>query len=219
MAEKYLKRIPIEVIERFESYYMVEFSKLKEKRDFRIMDVVLSSLLLVLYSPVLLIASIWIYLEDGLPIVFKQLRVGKDGKPFEMVKLRSMRKSGQQKHRIDEEHRILKVGKFIRPFRIDEALQFWNILKGDMSLVGPRPMWVVLDDEYSTKLPYYGFRKLVRPGITGWAQIKFAYENGLEDMKIKLSYDLYYVKNKSFWLDLKILLQTPEAVIFRRGAM
>jgi lipopolysaccharide/colanic/teichoic acid biosynthesis glycosyltransferase len=168
----------------------------------------------------MLIVAIIIYLEDGLPVVFKQERVGKDGKIFTMIKFRSMRneKKDSPKFVDQEKDRILKVGKFIRPFRLDEVLQFVNVLRGEMSVVGPRPEQVEFVQIFEKQIPFYHLRHKVKPGITGWAQLMYKYSSSLDEVKKKLSYDLWYVKNRNIFLDLRIILQTLEAVLWRRGA-
>ena len=220
VAEKYLKRVPIEVIDKFREYYEVAFNNIAESVTKRILDIFVSSTLLVLYSPILLVVSICIFIEDGKPIIFKQTRVGKDGKFFDMVKLRSMRKqqTGEAKFAGQEKDRVLKIGKIIRPVRIDEVLQVVNIFKGEMSLIGPRPEQIAFDRQFEAEIPYYGYRKKLAPGITGWAQVMYQYAETKEEMMTKLSYDLYYVKNQNLLFDLKIILLTIEAVVFRRGA-
>ena len=220
IAEKYLKRIPIEVIDKFREYYEVAFNNIAESVTKRILDIFVSSTLLVLYSPILLVVSICIFIEDGKPIIFKQTRVGKDGKFFDMVKLRSMRKqqTGEAKFAGQEKDRVLKIGKVIRPVRIDEVLQVVNIFRGEMSLIGPRPEQIAFDRQFESEIPYYGYRKKLAPGITGWAQVMYQYAETKEEMMTKLSYDLYYVKNQDLLFDLKIILLTIEAVVFRRGA-
>ncbi len=220
VAEKYLKRVPIEVIDKFREYYEVAFNNVTENATKRIFDILVSSVLLILYSPILLVVSICILIEDGRPIIFKQTRVGKDGKFFDMIKLRSMRKqqAGEAKFAGQEKDRVLKIGKVIRPVRIDEVLQVVNIFKGEMSLIGPRPEQIAFDRQFEAEIPYYDYRKKLAPGITGWAQVMYKYAETKEEMMTKLSYDLYYVKNQNLLLDLKIILLTIEAVVFRRGA-
>ncbi|MBC7257399.1 MAG: sugar transferase, partial [Chloroflexi bacterium] len=186
----------------------------------RVIDVVVSIVALVLTSPIMLIIALCILIEDGRPIIFKQRRIGKDGKPFTVYKFRTMRNSqtSQAKYATHEQDRILKIGHIIRPYRLDELPQFFNVLMGEMSVVGPRPEQIDFVKEYSQKIPGYDFRHIVKPGITGWAQIKYKYSSSVEEAKEKLSYDLYYVKNRTIFLDLKIMLHTLEAIIFRRGA-
>ena len=220
LAEMVLKRIPLEVMQKFEEYYKVYFDNIKESPAKRVIDIVFSIIGLVVYSPAILISAIFIMVEDGWPVIFKQIRVGKDGKEYWMIKLRSMRKQKTDgpKFADDEKHRILKIGKFIRPTRIDESLQFVNVLKGEMSLVGPRPEQVPFVRMFEQQIPYYSLRHKVKPGITGWAQICYQYSSSVEETAIKLSYDLYYVKNRSMFFDLKILLLTFETLLFRKGA-
>ena len=220
VAEKYLKRVPIEVIDKFREYYEVAFNNVTKSVTKKILDIFVSTVLLALYSPVLLVVSICILIEDGKPIIFKQTRIGKDGKFFDMIKLRSMRKqqAGEAKFAGQEKDRVLKIGKVIRPVRIDEVLQVVNIFKGEMSLIGPRPEQIAFDRQFEAEIPYYDYRKKLAPGITGWAQVMYKYAETKEEMMTKLSYDLYYVKNQNLLLDLKIILLTIEAVVFRRGA-
>lgn len=221
LVEKVLQRIPVEIFERYRDFYELTFQTVKRHSlAKRVIDVVVSIVALVLTSPIMLIIALCILIEDGRPIIFKQRRIGKDGKPFTVYKFRTMRNSqtSQAKYATHEQDRILKIGHIIRPYRLDELPQFINVLKGDMSVVGPRPEWIDLANEYSQKIPYYDFRHIVKPGITGWAQIKYKYSASVEETKQKLSYDLYYVKNRTIFLDLKIMLHTLEAIIFRRGA-
>ncbi|NUU99634.1 polyprenyl glycosylphosphotransferase [Marinitoga sp. 1154] len=220
IAEKYLKRIPLEVIEKFKEYYSIIFEQEYESPGKRILDVIGSTTALVLFSPFMLITSILIYFEDGKPIIFKQKRVGKNENPFIMHKFRSMKNNNNSNPKFadQEKDRILKVGKLIRPVRIDETLQFLNILKGEMSIVGPRPEQIPFVNEFNKQIPFYYARHKVKPGLTGWAQIMFKYASNQEDTKIKLSYDLYYVKNRTTLFDLRIILQTIEAVFWKRGA-
>lgn len=220
-VEKVLQRIPVEIVERYRDFYELSFQTVRTHSPAkRIIDVVVSIIALVVTSPIMLIIALCILIEDGRPIIFKQRRVGKDGKPFTVYKFRTMKNSqtSQAKYATHEQDRILKIGRIIRPYRLDELPQFFNVLKGDMSVVGPRPEQIDFAREYSQKIPFYDFRHIVKPGITGWAQIKYKYSASLEETKEKLSYDLYYVKNKSIFLDLKIMLHTLEAIIFRRGA-
>ncbi|MDM7320520.1 MAG: sugar transferase, partial [Fervidobacterium sp.] len=220
LAEMVLKRIPLEVMQKFEEYYKVYFDNIEESPAKRVMDIFFSLIGLVVYSPVILISAIWIFLEDGKPILFKQQRVGKNEKIFEIVKLRSLRntKIDVSNPNKDIEQRALKIGKFIRKTRIDESIQFWLILKGDMSLVGPRPEMVEYHEMMKPHIPYYTYRLLVKPGLTGWAQINYKHSSTLEEYKIKTEYDLYYVKNRSIFLDLRIILQTLERLVFKDGA-
>ncbi|AJG40159.1 polyprenyl glycosylphosphotransferase [Thermotoga sp. RQ7] len=221
LVEKTLKRIPMKVLEKFREYYEVCFSAVNDDSPAkRILDIAVSLIALAVFSPIMLVVGIIIYLEDGRPVVFRQKRVGKDGKTFIIYKLRSLRNG-----KIDPanpnraiEERPLKVGKVIRKLRIDESPQFLNVLKGDMSVVGPRPEMVEFHNMMKEQIPFYNMRLLVKPGITGWAQLNYKHTTTLEDYRKKTEYDLWYVKNRNIFLDLRIILQTLEAVLWRRGA-
>jgi lipopolysaccharide/colanic/teichoic acid biosynthesis glycosyltransferase len=215
-----LKRIPLEVMQKFEEYYKVYFDNIKESPAKRVMDIFFSLLGLIVYSPVILISAVWILIEDGPPVLFRQPRVGKNEKIFEMLKLRSLRVAqiDPTNPNKDIEQRVLKIGKFIRKTRIDESIQFWLILKGKMSLVGPRPEMIEYHEMMKPHIPYYTYRLLVKPGLTGWAQINYKHSSTLEEYKIKTEYDLYYVKNRSIFFDLRIILQTLERLVFKDGA-
>lgn len=220
LVEKVLKRIPIKVVEKFEEYYKISFRNVSESPAKRLLDIFGSIVGLIVFSPFMLIAAVAILIEDGRPVVFKQLRVGKDNSEFMLIKFRSMRKENKNEARFvdDEKHRILKIGKFIRPTRIDESLQFVNVLKGDMSIVGPRPEQIPFVRMFEQEIPYYSQRHRLKPGLTGWAQIMYKYSSSIEETKKKLSYDLYYIKNRNIFMDLMIILQTFEAVVWKRGA-
>ena len=190
----------------------------------RSFDVVASVLLLLLTWPFMLLTAALIYLEDGgrHPIFYRQTRVGYEGRVFEVLKFRSMRpdaeKDGLAVWAKENDDRVTRVGAFIRKYRIDELPQIFNVLRGDMSFVGPRPERPTFVAELSRKIPYYRERHSVKPGITGWAQLCYRYGSTDEDALEKLQYDLYYVKNRSFLFDLMILLQTAEVVLWRQGA-
>ncbi|HCF38744.1 MAG TPA: polyprenyl glycosylphosphotransferase, partial [Thermosipho africanus] len=215
-----LKRIPIAVAQKFKEYYELEFSKAKESSAKRVLDIFGGILGLIFFSPFMLITAIAILIEDGRPVVFKQLRVGKDNKPFTLIKFRSMRKlkTDGPKFADQEKNRILKIGRIIRPIRLDESLQFVNILKGDMSIVGPRPEQIPFVREFEQKIQFYSYRHKLKPGLTGWAQIMYQYASNLEEVETKLSYDLYYIKNRSTLMDLRIILKTIEVIVLRKGA-
>lgn len=220
LVEKCLKRIPQELIQKNEQYYISEFSKNRETLALRLLDVCVSLFVLVLSLPLWLLISLAILIEDGRPVIFKQERVGKDGKSFVIYKFRSMRQVQNEtaKFADEEQHRILKVGRLLRKFRLDELPQLINVLKGDMSLVGPRPEQKEFVEKFSKEIPYYEYRLKVKPGITGWAQINYPYTSSTEETAKKLEYDLWYIKHRNFWLNLQIILKTPETMLFRRGA-
>ncbi len=187
----------------------------------RAMDIVISLLALVLASPVLVLTALAIFLEDGRPILFRQSRVGLGGEEFTMLKFRSMHKDadkGGAKWASDGDSRITGVGRFIRKFRIDEFPQFWNVLRGEMSLVGPRPEQPYFSHLLEHKIPFFALRHTVRPGITGWAQIKYQYGASIDEAKSKLELDLFYIKHLSIMLDLAIIFETAKVMLLGRGA-
>jgi exopolysaccharide biosynthesis polyprenyl glycosylphosphotransferase len=192
-----------------------------EKKLKRLMDIFVSLLLLILNSPIMLISSIAIKIDSKGPILFKQERMGQNGKLFKVLKFRSMindaeKYSGPVWSQKDDP-RVTKMGKLIRKFRIDELPQMYNVLKGEMSLVGPRPERAFFVEKLSQEIPYYKRRLKVRPGITGWAQVKHKYDETIEDVKIKLRYDLFYIENMSIRMDFKILLRTVFVVLIGKG--
>jgi len=190
----------------------------------RLFDVFVSVFLLLIIWPVMLIAALAILIEDGLfaSIIYKQDRVGLNGKVFSVLKFRSMiknaEKEGVAQWAGENDSRITKVGQIIRKFRIDELPQLLNVLKGDMSFVGPRPERPHFVDLLSEKIPYYQARHRVKPGITGWAQLCYPYGANDNDALQKFQYDMYYVKNNNMLLDLIIIIQTVEVVLFGKGA-
>lgn len=222
LAEKYLKRIPLKVIEKFKEYYKIIFDNtFEESPAKRIIDIVGSIIGLIVFSPFMLFSAAFIFIEDGKPVVFKQKRVGKGGMLFTIHKLRSLRNIEINPENPNKkiEQGVLKIGKFIRKLRIDESVQFINVLNGTMSIVGPRPEMIEYHMMFSEKIPYYNYRLKVKSGITGWAQIMFKYTSNVDETAKKLEYDLWYVKNKNVFINLKVITQTLEAMIFKRGAM
>lgn len=189
----------------------------------RCFDLSASFGMLVIVWPIMLLAAAAIMMESkGRGTVFySQVRVGEMGRPFEVIKFRSMRmdaeKNGAQWATQDDD-RVTAVGKFIRKTRIDELPQLINVLRGDMSFVGPRPERPEFVEQLSEKIPYFNDRHMVKPGITGWAQISYPYGASEEDSRQKLQYDLYYAKNYSIFLDFAIMLQTAEVILWGKGA-
>jgi lipopolysaccharide/colanic/teichoic acid biosynthesis glycosyltransferase len=324
LAEEYLKRIPIKVIQKFEEYYTLEFEKREKTPSQRVMDIIVSTVLITLFSPFMLIIAVWTLIEDGLPIVFRQNRIGYKGKTFRLSKFRSLKNIDCQSKSVEEssslnqqpttnnkqpdslssrpsdsewrdpgfsqqedsvilsesneskdlkvsngfnqqqttnnqqpesysdfnsaegsnvfnqqpstnnhqpesqsdsytpndgiEQRVLKIGKITRKTRLDETLQFWNVLNGTMSIVGSRPEMEEFHKEMKEKIPYYAYRLDTNPGITGWAQINYKHTTTLEDYRKKTEYDLYYVKNRTLLLDIQIMLKTVETMFGMRGA-
>jgi lipopolysaccharide/colanic/teichoic acid biosynthesis glycosyltransferase len=188
----------------------------------RLFDIVASALLLLLTAPVILLGALAVKLDSKGPAFYRQARVGLYGQEFQIVKLRSMRidaeAAGQAVWAEKDDPRITRVGYWLRKLRIDELPQTWVVLKGDMSFVGPRPERRQFVDDLVQHLRYYAERHMVKPGITGWAQINYPYGASIEDSRNKLEYDLYYAKNYSPFLDLLILLQTIRVVIWPEGA-
>jgi lipopolysaccharide/colanic/teichoic acid biosynthesis glycosyltransferase len=165
-----------------------------------------------------------IKLDSSGPVFFLDERAGLGGRPFRLIKFRTMRGQSDMDserrsvwHR-DDEARITRVGRWIRKLRLDELPQFWNILKGDMDLVGPRPEIMRNVKTMSEQIPYYSLRHVVRPGLTGWAQVRHGYSVSLEQVTEKMRHDLFYIKHMSPWLDLRILVDTVKIVLFGRGA-
>lgn len=187
----------------------------------RCFDVVATLLLLPLLLPLCFVVSLLVYLDGGKPILFFQERVGKKGRPFSMVKFRSMRKDAEKegaKFAGQGDHRITKLGHLLRKYRLDELPQFWNVLKGDMSIIGPRPEQKAFVENFNESIHLYDLRHQVNPGITGWAQVHQGYAAGEDETNTKLSYDLYYVKNLSLILDARIVLKTIRTILTGFGA-
>jgi lipopolysaccharide/colanic/teichoic acid biosynthesis glycosyltransferase len=193
-----------------------------QKRLKRLGDVLVSGLLLVLTAPLLLMAALLIRLEDHGPVLYCQVRSGLDGLPFQVWKLRSMRvdaeASGAQ-WSCRGDPRITQIGWLLRVTRFDELPQLWAVLRGQMSLIGPRPERPEIEQELEQQIPHYRLRHLIRPGLSGWAQVNYPYGASFEDAANKLSYDLYYLRNLSFWLDLLILVKTIRLVFNARGSI
>jgi sugar transferase (PEP-CTERM system associated) len=188
----------------------------------RALDVGLSLLGLLLSAPEMALAALCIKLDSPGPVLFRQERVGKDGKVFMLYKFRSMSVDAERLTgpvwASEDDPRVTRVGRLLRKIRLDETPQMFNVLRGDMSFIGPRPERPVFVNRLKEEIPYYVFRFAVKPGITGWAQVKYPYGSTVEDALEKLQYDLYYIKNTSICLDLLILLRSIQVVLFGRGA-
>ncbi|HDP67355.1 MAG TPA: sugar transferase, partial [Candidatus Marinimicrobia bacterium] len=178
----------------------------------RIIDIVISLIVLVVFLPFWLIIALIIRLDSKGPVFYKQKRVGKNRQEFELIKFRSMQHNAEEltgpKWAEKEDPRMTRVGSFLRKTGLDEIPQFFNVLIGDMSIVGPRPERLHFVNELEKSIPFYSRRLIVKPGITGWAQIKYKYDESIDDVREKLRYDLYYIENMSVLLDLKIIIQT-----------
>ena len=191
-----------------------------QKNMKRGVDLVIASTLMILLSPMALIVAILIKLESKGPVIFKQVRIGENMVPFKVYKFRSMKIHDPQKYSKyaqDNDNRVTKIGNFIRKTRIDELPQLFCILKGTMSFVGPRPEWDILAKEYEKQIPYYNLRHMIKPGLTGWAQVMYPYGENIEDTKRKLEYDLYYLKHQDLILDVLIIFKTVKVILFGKG--
>jgi len=189
----------------------------------RSLDLLAAGILLIFSFPLMLLTAIAIKIEDGLraPVFYSQERVGLNGKPFMVHKFRSMKIDAEKNGAVwakKNDSRVTRVGDFIRKVRIDELPQLFNVLNGSMAFVGPRPERPVFVEQLTRKIPFYNERHRVKPGLTGWAQLCFAYADNEEDTREKLRYDLYYIKNQSLLLDLLVIIQTVEVVLFKKGS-
>jgi exopolysaccharide biosynthesis polyprenyl glycosylphosphotransferase len=218
--EVYWRKIPLYRLNQtwlFQEGFQIAREPVFERLK-RVSDVALSSLGLLLTLPFLPVVAALIWIEDRGPVFFRQTRVGRNRVLFDIIKLRTM--TVHQDGAVYTEtgdQRITAIGRFLRATRIDELPQLWNVFLGDMSLIGPRAEWVKLVEDYEQKIPCYHFRHLVKPGITGWAQVNYPYGANLEDTLRKLEYDLYYIRYFSFVLDASIVLKTIHIMLFGKG--
>ncbi len=191
------------------------------RRIKRALDLFISLFLLILSSPILLLTALIVRLESPGPVIYRQDRVGLHEREFTVYKFRSMRADAEKNGAVwasAKDARVTRFGRFIRKVRIDELPQLWNVLKGDMSFIGPRPERMAFVRELKKSIPYYSLRHTIKPGLTGWAQVRFPYGASMEDARRKLEYDLYYIKNMSMLLDIHILFKTMGVVLFPKGA-
>lgn len=188
----------------------------------RCFDLAAASLLLVVATPAMAVVALCVWLESGGPVLYRQVRVGLGGRSFNLVKFRSMRtdaeKDGVARWASKDDDRTTRVGQFIRQVRLDELPQLVNVLRGDMSFVGPRPERPQFVEQLSSEIRYYNIRHSIKPGLTGWAQLRYPYGASVRDAEEKLKFDLFYAKNHGLLFDMMILLQTVEVVVFRRGS-
>ncbi|MBJ7363360.1 MAG: sugar transferase [Synechococcus sp. SupBloom_Metag_053] len=223
LAEEELQRIPAHWLDES----IVQLSGLANGREIginsqlkRLADLILGILLILSAAIILLPIAIAIYWHDRGPIFYSQIRTGLFGESFTIYKLRTMQQTAEEngaQWSKPGDKRITPIGKWLRRSRLDELPQLLNIIKGDMSFIGPRPERPELERDLEVNIPHYRLRHLVRPGLSGWAQVNMAYTSSVEDAKLKLSYDLYYLKNNSFWLDLLILAKTFKTVLKGAG--
>ena len=219
--EKYLQKIPPEYISKnaldFKEKYLNNFSS----RVKRFSDILVSVFLLIITFPILIISAILIKMEDNGPIFYVQKRTGLYEQIFRIIKLRSMKVNSEQKGPVwskKSDKRVTKVGFFLRKSRIDELPQLWNVLIGEMSLIGPRPERPEIEENLNKKIEHYKFRHIIKPGLSGWAQVNFPYGASVIDSKEKLSYDFFYIKNKSIWLDILIFIKTVKVILTLSGS-
>jgi sugar transferase (PEP-CTERM system associated) len=188
----------------------------------RTIDLTLSLMMASVTLPLMALTALIIWFDDGRPVLYRQERVGESGRTFVLSKFRSMRKDAEKGGTPiwakDGDDRITRVGRIIRMTRLDELPQLWNVVRGDMSFVGPRPERPFFVEQLSREIPFYQQRHAVKPGLTGWAQVKYRYGSSLEDAMEKLRYDLYYIKHLSVIFDLTIVFDTVKVVLFRKGA-
>jgi exopolysaccharide biosynthesis polyprenyl glycosylphosphotransferase len=186
----------------------------------RLVSVVAAVICLALFAPLLALIALLVKLDSAGPVLFIQQRAGRYGRPFGLLKFRTMHPSAEPPSEwvLDNIHRITRVGRYLRRFRLDELPQLLNVLRGEMNLIGPRPHPVSNHATFMEHIAYYGLRSTVRPGVTGWAQVRYGYANNLEEETEKMRYDLYYIKNRSPWLDCRILFATIGIILFGQGA-
>ncbi len=199
---------------------MPDIMSVSGKLTKRILDVTISFFTLLFLSPVLLIVSVIIKIDSNGPVLYRQIRVGRKGKEFQMYKFRSMIATAEEygpEWSGENDPRITRIGKVLRRTYIDEVPQMINVLKNEMSLIGPRPERPFFVEQLKKEIPYYYKRLTVKPGITGWAQIKHKYDSSLEDVKTKIQYDFYYIENMSLKLDFKIMINTIIVIFLMKG--
>lgn len=224
MYEELLNRVPIHSLEAdwllrsfVDEARVSPFFELI-KRGLDIVGGIIGVLITIILFPLI---ALLIWLDDGLPIFYTQTRSGRGGVPYNIVKFRTMKKDAEPEGRPmwakEDDERATRVGRFLRKTHLDELPQFFNVLRGDMSLVGPRAERPELVEHFDKHIPFYRARLLVKPGITGWAQINFGYAANIEETTIKLEYDLYYIKNRNLFLDILILLRTPATILGLKG--
>lgn len=223
VIEEIAGKVPIEHLDN--NWFILQLSTIN-KRYFwyakRFTDIALSFIGLCIVIPFLPLIALLIKLDSRGPLFYSQMRIGKGGKPFRVWKLRTMVADADKNNiywTIQSDNRITRLGKALRKIRFDELPQFINILKGDMTFIGPRPEAVSLSELYTKEIPYYSERYMVTPGVTGWAQINYSYGNSVEDAREKLKYDFYYIKNRSLMLDVAIFLRTIRIVLTGKGAI
>jgi exopolysaccharide biosynthesis polyprenyl glycosylphosphotransferase len=221
-AEATLKRIPVDLLRPSALIFDEGFRAGALTRAVkRALDLGIAVGMLLAAAPVMLLTACAIALADGRPVLYTQSRTGRGGRPYRIWKFRTMRRDAEAAGAVwatDGDPRVLAVGRVLRRTRLDELPQLWNVLRGEMSFVGPRPERPIFLDELKRRWPLFTLRELVKPGLTGWAQLKYRYGSTMEEQARKLEYDLYYIKNTSLFLDLVCLFHTAKIVLTGRGA-
>lgn len=219
--EMYWEKMPLHMLTPIwplqAGFHLVKHSAFAAAKRF--FDVVFAAVGILLAAPIMLLIAILIRLESPGPVIFRQTRVGQHRRPFTLFKFRTMRTGSEDQGIYTEKNdrRITRIGGVLRAMRLDELPQFFNVLRGDMSLIGPRAEWIKCVEKYEAIIPHYHFRHLVRPGITGWAQVNYPYGASTKDAIEKLMYDLYYIRNFSLTLDASVTLKTIHTMIFGKG--
>ena len=219
--EKHWERIPLQTVGPAwpleTEFLLVDHSVFTSVK--RLMDILISLLALIIVSPVMALIALIVRMTDGAPVFYSQPRMGVHGQVFTLFKFRTMKVGSDKGESYTSvgDSRVTRIGDLLRKSRLDELPQLWNVLRGDMSMIGPRAEWIKLVKEYDQKIAHYQFRHLVRPGITGWAQVNYPYGANLEDTLQKLSYDLYYIRSFSLRLDAEVILKTIYVMLFGKG--
>ncbi len=221
-AERVLRRLPVAHLRTSDLAFSDELTVSARRRLLkRAFDLAVAVLVLALAAPLMVLVALAIKLDSKGPVFYRQDRVGLGGREYRLWKFRSMRTDAEKDGAVwarQNDDRVTRVGRIIRKARMDELPQIFNVLAGEMSFVGPRPERKIFTDELKKAIPFYGLREAVKPGITGWAQIRYPYGASVEDARNKLEFDLYYVKNGSLFLDMAIIFHTVRHVVFGRGA-
>lgn len=221
VVEYWLYRIPLQLVDEYRDHYEILLNQAPISQEKRVMDLVLGFLMMLIALPFIVVFGILIVLNSGFPVIFKQPRVGIYERNFMFYKLRSLKVDKKAENSKNPNgtisQRITLVGKILRKTRIDEFPQFVNILNGTMSVVGPRPEMQVYHDKWIEEIPFYTYRSMVRPGLTGWAQINYGHTTTKEEYIRKTEYDLYYIIHKSILFDIQIIMQTFETFLGMKG--
>jgi exopolysaccharide biosynthesis polyprenyl glycosylphosphotransferase len=221
-AERVLRRVPLSLLRPTDLAIGNALTSPMSQAGKRVFDLFMSALLLLCAAPLLAALAVLIKLDSAGPVFYLQERTGRGGKPYRVYKLRTMHKDAEQLSgpvwASQRDPRVTRMGAFLRKMRLDEIPQVFAVLRGDMSFVGPRPERPFFVEQLKQEIPFFGLREAVKPGITGWAQIRYPYGSSIEDARSKLEYDLYYVEHRSLFLDLAICFHTAKIVLFGRGA-